>query len=41
MKAIILAAGIGRRMHPPTDTVHKTLLKIGGLEILADLERFA
>lgn len=34
MKAIILAAGFGNRMRPLTDTVHKTLLKIGDESII-------
>jgi len=34
MKAIILAAGIGRRMQPLTNAVHKTLLKINGRTII-------
>lgn len=34
MKAIILAAGIGRRMLPLTDDCHKTLLEVGGRAIL-------
>ena len=34
MKAIILAAGIGRRMLPLTDDCHKTLLEVGGRTIL-------
>src|SRR5918998_75936 len=34
MKAIILAAGIGRRMLPLTDDCHKTLSEVGGRAIL-------
>ncbi len=34
MKAIILAAGYGRRMRPLTDDCHKTLLRIGGTTII-------
>ncbi|BCM88482.1 threonine-phosphate decarboxylase [Abditibacteriota bacterium] len=34
MKAIILAAGFGRRMRPLTDSQHKTLLEIGGQTII-------
>ncbi|MGH3629446.1 MAG: NTP transferase domain-containing protein [Sciscionella sp.] len=34
MKAIILAAGIGRRMLPLTEDCHKTLLEVGGQTIL-------
>jgi histidinol-phosphate/aromatic aminotransferase/cobyric acid decarboxylase-like protein/choline kinase len=34
MKAIILAAGYGRRMRPLTDTQHKTLLCIDGRTII-------
>ncbi|MGD0380555.1 MAG: aminotransferase class I/II-fold pyridoxal phosphate-dependent enzyme [Acidimicrobiales bacterium] len=34
MKAIILAAGLGRRMQPLTDQTHKTLLPIAGTTIL-------
>ena len=34
MKAVILAAGIGRRMRPLTDTTHKTLLTIADTTIL-------
>ncbi len=33
--AIILAAGLGRRMRPLTDQTHKTLLEIGGQTVLA------
>lgn len=35
MKALILAAGYGRRMRPLTDSRHKTLLEVGGVPILA------
>lgn len=34
MKAIILAAGIGRRMRPLTDDCHKALLEVGGRAIM-------
>jgi histidinol-phosphate/aromatic aminotransferase/cobyric acid decarboxylase-like protein/CTP:molybdopterin cytidylyltransferase MocA len=34
MKAIILAAGIGRRMRPLSDERHKTLLEVGGQTIM-------
>lgn len=34
MKALILAAGVGRRMRPLTDETHKTLLPIAGTTIL-------
>jgi histidinol-phosphate/aromatic aminotransferase/cobyric acid decarboxylase-like protein/choline kinase len=34
MKAIILAAGIGRRMRPLSDTRHKTMLEIAGQTIM-------
>jgi len=34
MKAVILAAGIGRRMRPLSDNCHKTLLEVGGRTII-------
>jgi histidinol-phosphate/aromatic aminotransferase/cobyric acid decarboxylase-like protein/choline kinase len=34
MKAIILAAGFGNRMRPLTNTIHKTLIKIGNETII-------
>jgi histidinol-phosphate/aromatic aminotransferase/cobyric acid decarboxylase-like protein/choline kinase len=34
MRAIILAAGLGRRMMPLTEHVHKTLLTVGGQPII-------
>jgi histidinol-phosphate/aromatic aminotransferase/cobyric acid decarboxylase-like protein/choline kinase len=34
MRAVLLAAGYGQRMRPLTDTVHKTLLEVGGQTIL-------
>ena len=34
MKAIILTAGLGRRMRPLSNDVHKTLLPIAGTSIL-------
>ena len=37
MKAIILAAGIGRRLRPLTDLLPKALLPIGGRPVLAIL----
>jgi histidinol-phosphate/aromatic aminotransferase/cobyric acid decarboxylase-like protein/choline kinase len=39
MRAIILAAGLGRRMMPLTEHVHKTLLTIGGQPIIDRLIR--
>jgi histidinol-phosphate/aromatic aminotransferase/cobyric acid decarboxylase-like protein/choline kinase len=37
MKAIILAAGYGRRMRPLTNNIHKTLLTIGGKTIIEQI----
>lgn len=37
MKAVILVAGIGSRIRPLTDNNHKTLLKVAGKEILAQM----
>ena len=34
MKALLLAAGVGRRMRPLTDSTHKTLLPIAGTTVL-------
>jgi histidinol-phosphate/aromatic aminotransferase/cobyric acid decarboxylase-like protein/GTP:adenosylcobinamide-phosphate guanylyltransferase len=34
MKALVLAAGVGRRMRPLTDSTHKTLLPIAGTTVL-------
>ena len=34
MKAIILAAGFGRRMRPLSDATHKTLLQVGGRTVM-------
>ncbi|MDP2942680.1 MAG: NTP transferase domain-containing protein, partial [Candidatus Omnitrophota bacterium] len=34
MKAILLAAGVGRRLMPLTDTTPKTLIRIGSLTVL-------
>ena len=35
MNAIILVAGVARRLAPLTDTTHKALLPVGGRPILA------
>jgi histidinol-phosphate/aromatic aminotransferase/cobyric acid decarboxylase-like protein/choline kinase len=34
MKAIILAAGFGKRMRPLSDVTHKTLLQVGGRTVI-------
>lgn len=34
MKAIVLAAGVGRRLAPLTDTTHKCLVPVGGRPLL-------
>ncbi|MBI4638052.1 MAG: phosphocholine cytidylyltransferase family protein [Candidatus Rokubacteria bacterium] len=39
MRAIILAAGIARRLAPLTDTTHKCLLPVGGRPMLARMLR--
>ena len=35
MNAVILVAGVARRMAPLTDTTHKALLPVGGRPVLA------
>ncbi|MFA5027745.1 MAG: sugar phosphate nucleotidyltransferase, partial [Candidatus Methylomirabilota bacterium] len=34
MRAIILAAGVGRRLSPYTETTPKCLLEVGGISLL-------
>ena len=35
MNAIVLVAGVARRLAPLTDTTHKALLRVGGRPVLA------
>ena len=35
MKALILAAGVSRRLYPPTKTTPKCLLDVGGKSIIS------
>ena len=37
LQAIILAAGFGKRMRPLSYTLHKTLLEINGVSVLANI----